>query len=78
MSEKKEPKLIVIDERVARQIIHQINHMPNMVFVPEEVQNLKFRLTTGQEVSFRQMIESAKEKMNVIGKYLRAALEETP
>ena len=66
---------IIIDKKAAQTILHHINHMDTLRWVPDAIKYIKFENKMGKEVCLNDLFILNKKKMEAIGNYLKIALE---
>jgi hypothetical protein len=69
-------KYIIIDEDVARYMIHHANHLDWDSVLPQQLQGIKLKLATGREMTLGEIIKSAKTHVEQVTNYLKIALAE--
>jgi hypothetical protein len=72
MLKKQEVEYIIIDRKVACAFLHESSHL-RCQFVPKEIREMKFKLTTGQETTIDQIVEEAKRRVDCLANYIDAA-----
>jgi hypothetical protein len=70
--QKEEIKYIIIDRKVAYAFLHESSHL-RCQFVPNEIRDMKFKLTTGYETTIGELIDQAKGRVDYLAKYISAA-----
>ena len=65
---------IVVDKKVAGYFMHEMSHL-DLHFVPKEIRQMQFALTTGQRTIIDALIEQAQGRIAKLGGYLEAAIK---
>lgn len=69
---------MIIDDKVAKSIIHHANHMDFEKWVPKEILDLEFNFGAGVcRMSIKTLLELQRDRIQTVAKYLVIGMEKT-